>query len=133
MKVEIGVTMATEELKVYFTRLMKSVEGLMAIVITDRDGVPVFKVATDQAPDQVLKHNFLGTFGLAASQASKLGMSSNKSIVCFYEHYQVVQINKSPLLLTFIASSETSTGLLLDMDNTFTDALDDLGRVVGTT
>jgi len=46
-------------------------------------------VSTEQAPEQVLRHNFLSTFGLAANQASKLGMSTNKSIICMYENFQV--------------------------------------------
>lgn len=102
----------------------------MAIVITDRDGVPVFKVATEQTPELVLRHNFLGTFGLAANQASKLGMNTNESIICLYENYQVVQINKSPLLLTFIASSSTNTGMLLNLDKGIQEVLQDLQRVI---
>lgn len=120
----------TEEVKAHFNKLLQSVEGLLAIVITDRDGVPVFKVATEQTPELVLRHNFLGTFGLAANQASKLGIGTNKSIICMYENHQVVQINKSPLLLTFIASNDTNTGVLLDMDNCFKDVLQDLQKVV---
>ena len=46
-------------------------------------------VATEQTPELVLRHNFLGTFGLAANQASKLGIGTNKSIICMYENHQV--------------------------------------------
>ncbi|KAL4239730.1 Ragulator complex protein lamtor3 [Mactra antiquata] len=122
----------TEEVKAYLNKLILSVDGLLAIVITDRDGVPVLKVATEQTPELVLRHNFLGTFGLAANQASKLGMSKNKSIVCMYENHQIVQINKPPLLLLFVATSETNTGLLLDMDTDLEDILKDLQRVVNS-
>ncbi|KAH3861323.1 ragulator complex protein LAMTOR3-B-like [Dreissena polymorpha] len=122
----------SEELKVHFNKILQSIEGLMAIIITDRDGVPVFKVSTEHCPELVLRHTFLGTFGLAANQASKLGMSDNKSIICMYENYQVVQINKPPLLLTYVASSDSNTGVLLDLDNSFQDALQDLRRVVNT-
>lgn len=127
-----------------------SVEGLHAIVVTDRDGVPVIKgkalssiyphwyigpnyvhapflsyhaplqphsegephwymvvllghcleihrchcfcvpvVANDNAPVHALRPGFLSTFALATDQGSKLGLSKNKSIICYYNTYQV--------------------------------------------
>ncbi|XP_039769667.1 ragulator complex protein LAMTOR3 isoform X2 [Ornithorhynchus anatinus] len=99
-----------------------SVEGLHAIVVSDRDGVPVIKgggiyralpgctkraressaeepvdtpptlrataVANDSAPEHALRPGFLSTFALATDQGSKLGLSKNKSIICYYNTYQ---------------------------------------------
>lgn len=143
-----------------------SVEGLHAIVVTDRDGVPVIKgnsiiwvpgvfvyllklnlrfimfsylVANDNAPEYALRPAFLSTFALATDQGSKLGLSKNKSIICYYNTYQVlsllkskyvwlkicscsyfniccvfpwqiVQFNRLPLVISFIASSNANTG-----------------------
>ncbi|KAL3875832.1 hypothetical protein ACJMK2_033743 [Sinanodonta woodiana] len=107
-----------------------NVEGLLAIVITDRDGVPVVKAATEQAPELALRPNFLGTFGMATDQASKLNLSQNKTITSMYKNYQVVQMNKSPLLVTLIATRSANTGLLLEMDNYLLDVLKDLQQVI---
>uniref|UniRef100_A0A671X5M4 Late endosomal/lysosomal adaptor, MAPK and MTOR activator 3 n=1 Tax=Sparus aurata TaxID=8175 RepID=A0A671X5M4_SPAAU len=99
-----------DDLKRYLYKQLQSVEGLHAIVVTDRDGVPVIKVANDNAPVHALRPGFLSTFALATDQGSKLGLSKNKSIICYYNTYQIVQFNRLPLVISFIASSSANTG-----------------------
>nr|XP_032825057.1 ragulator complex protein LAMTOR3 isoform X2 [Petromyzon marinus] len=82
-----GLAMA-EDLKRYLYKQLVKVDGLHAIVISDRDGVPIIKVATENAPETALRPSFLGTFALATDQGSKLGLSKNKSIVCYYSSFQ---------------------------------------------
>lgn len=65
------------------------VNGLHCILITDRDGVPLVRVATDRAPALALRPNFISTFGMATDQGSKLGLGRNKSVICMYSNYQV--------------------------------------------
>ncbi|XP_054653652.1 ragulator complex protein LAMTOR3 isoform X2 [Dunckerocampus dactyliophorus] len=77
-----------DDLKRYLYKQLQSVEGIHAIVVTDRDGVPVIKVANDNAPVHALRPGFLSTFALATDQGSKLGLSKNKSIICYYNSYQ---------------------------------------------
>ncbi|XP_036875981.1 ragulator complex protein LAMTOR3 isoform X2 [Manis javanica] len=78
----------TNDLKRFLYKKLPSVEGLHAIVVSDRDGVPVIKVANDNAPEHALRPGFLSTFALATDQGSKLGLSKNKSIICYYNTYQ---------------------------------------------
>ncbi|XP_063138292.1 ragulator complex protein LAMTOR3 isoform X1 [Rattus norvegicus] len=101
-----------DDLKRFLYKKLPSVEGLHAIVVSDRDGVPVIKVANDSAPEHALRPGFLSTFALATDQGSKLGLSKNKSIICYYNTYQVVQFNRLPLVVSFIASSNANTGTL---------------------
>ncbi|XP_064615662.1 ragulator complex protein LAMTOR3-A-like [Liolophura sinensis] len=119
-----------EELKRYLYSLMKLVDGLHAIVITDRDGVPVIKVAGENAPELALRPNFLSTFGLTTEQAGKLGLAKNKSVVCMYASYQVVQINKLPFLITLVAKSDANTGMLLSLEKELKESLQDLREVL---
>lgn len=67
-------------------------------------------VANDNAPEYALRPAFLSTFALATDQGSKLGLSKNKSIICYYNTYQIVQFNRLPLVISFIASSNANTG-----------------------
>uniref|UniRef100_A0A452IPJ1 Uncharacterized protein n=1 Tax=Gopherus agassizii TaxID=38772 RepID=A0A452IPJ1_9SAUR len=78
-----------DDLKRFLYKKLPSVEGLHAILVSDRDGVPVIKVANDNAPEHALRPGFLSTFALATDQGSKLGLSKNKSIICYYNTYQV--------------------------------------------
>nr|XP_015200725.1 PREDICTED: ragulator complex protein LAMTOR3 isoform X1 [Lepisosteus oculatus] len=107
-----------------------SVEGLHAIVVTDRDGVPVIKVANDNAPEYALRPGFLSTFALATDQGSKLGLSKNKSIICYYNTYQIVQFNRLPLVISFIASSSANTGLIINLEKDLVPLFEELRQVV---
>ncbi|MBZ3886476.1 Ragulator complex protein LAMTOR3 [Sciurus carolinensis] len=106
------------------------VEGLHAIVVSDRDGVPVIKVANDNAPEHALRPGFLSTFALATDQGSKLGLSKNKSIICYYNTYQVVQFNRLPLVVSFIASSNANTGLIVSLEKELAPLFEELIKVV---
>ncbi|KAM9295850.1 ragulator complex protein LAMTOR3 isoform 2-T2 [Morus bassanus] len=88
-----------DDLKRFLYKKLPSVEGLHAIVVSDRDGVPVIKVANDNAPEHALRPGFLSTFALATDQGSKLGLSKNKSIICYYNTYQPVRVRKGRRLL----------------------------------
>lgn len=68
-----------DDLKRFLYKKLPSVEGLHAIVVSDRDGVPVIKVANDSAPEHALRPGFLSTFALATDQGSKLGLSKTKA------------------------------------------------------
>ncbi|XP_052071046.1 ragulator complex protein LAMTOR3-like isoform X2 [Mytilus californianus] len=113
-------------------KLINSVDGLLAIAVTDRDGVPLLKGSTDQVPELALRPNFLSTFGTAIEQANKIGFQQSKSFICLYQNYQVVQINKTPVVLTFIADSNTNTGLLLNLEADMKDIINEVSKVVST-
>ncbi|XP_020036591.1 ragulator complex protein LAMTOR3 isoform X4 [Castor canadensis] len=95
-----------DDLKRFLYKKLPSVEGLHAIVVSDRDGVPVIKVANDNAPEHALRPGFLSTFALATDQGSKLGLSKNKSIICYYNTYQVFILFLGCSVQSFTSGSE---------------------------
>ncbi|XP_076458196.1 ragulator complex protein LAMTOR3-A-like [Babylonia areolata] len=118
-----------EEVKAYLRKLLNYVNGLHAIVISDRDGVPMLKVADEHAPELALRPAYLSAFSHMTDQASKIGMGSNQSIIAFYDNIQVVQLNKHPLTVTFIAEANATTGEMLNLELDLKDILVDLRRV----
>ena len=123
----------TDEVKNYLMKLINSVDGLLGIAVTDRDGVPLLKGSTEQVPELALRPSFLSTFGTAVEQANKIGFQQSKSVICMYQNYQIVQINKSPMVVTFIADSNTNTGLLLNLETDMHDILNEVSKVVPAT
>ncbi|RMX56232.1 hypothetical protein pdam_00011675, partial [Pocillopora damicornis] len=105
----------------YFQDLLAKHEGILAILVTDRDGVPLIKVYDPKTPQNALRASFLSTFSTTAEQASKLGLSKNKSIVCFFASYQVVHFSFLPLVVSIIATNQANTGLLLGFESEFTE------------
>ncbi|XP_011302343.1 ragulator complex protein LAMTOR3-A [Fopius arisanus] len=118
------------ELKKFLYQLLTSVEGLHSILITDRDGVPVVSVSSDKAPELAMRASFLSTFGMATDQGSKLGLGKNKTIICMYSSYQVVQMNKLPLVVSFIASHGCNTGHILSLESRIDPILSNLKNAV---
>ncbi|XP_070301378.1 ragulator complex protein LAMTOR3-like [Salvelinus sp. IW2-2015] len=127
-----------DDLKRYLYKLLPSFEGLHAIIVTDRDGVPVIKVyllhspsvAKDNAPEYALRPGFLSTFALATDQGSKLRLSKNKSIICYYNTCQIGQFNRLPLVINFIASSSANTGLIIRLEKELVPLIEELRQVV---
>ncbi|KAK6629688.1 hypothetical protein RUM43_003506 [Polyplax serrata] len=113
-------------MKKYLFLLLGKVEGLFCILITDRDGVPILDVATNKAPDYAMKPSFISTFGKTTDQGSKLGLGKNKLVISIYSTHQVVQINKLPMVITFIASKESNTGHILSLEKHIDPLLNDL-------
>lgn len=77
-----------------YRRLIKSlkiakyfrINGLKAIIISDRDGVPLLKLSKDNKfPELGSKQSFLATFQIANEQSSKMLLGRNKSIICMYK------------------------------------------------
>ncbi|KAL0274892.1 UNVERIFIED_CONTAM: hypothetical protein PYX00_002922 [Menopon gallinae] len=115
-----------EEMKKYLYLLLGKVDGLLCILISDRDGVPILKVAKNEAPEYAMRPSFISTFGMATDQGKKLGLGPNKSVICIYSTYQVIQINKLPMVITFIASSNSNTGHILSLEDQIDPLLNDL-------
>jgi len=99
-------------------------------VITDRDGVHLVKAIKEQVPEMALRPSYLSTFAMAADQAGKLGVAKNNKIISIYSNYQVVQINKNPLVISLIATKSANTGQLINLENDLSVVVDDLAQVV---
>ncbi|XP_075211879.1 late endosomal/lysosomal adaptor, MAPK and MTOR activator 3 [Lycorma delicatula] len=119
-----------EEMKKYLQYLLQKVDGLHCIAVTDRDGVSILKVANDKVPEMATRPSFLSTFGMATDQGSKLGLGRNRSVICFYSSYQIVQMNNLPFIVSFVASTKCNTGHILALDQPLQELLQDLKRTV---
>uniref|UniRef100_U5EXG3 Putative mitogen-activated protein kin n=1 Tax=Corethrella appendiculata TaxID=1370023 RepID=U5EXG3_9DIPT len=119
----------TDDVKKFFHSILQKVVGLHCIFVTDRDGVPLVKII-DKASDVAMKPAFLSTFTLATDQASKLGLGKNKNIITIYADYQVLQMNKLPLVVTFIGTENCNIGHILSLDLQIETMLDELKLAV---
>ncbi|CAH0769280.1 unnamed protein product [Bemisia tabaci] len=119
-----------EEVRKYLFDLLFKVDGLYCILITDRDGVAVIKVATEKTPEMAMRQPFLSAFSMATDQGSKFGLGKNKSIICMYGNYQVVQINDLPLVITFIGSQDCNTGHVMALKEQISPLLQELKKSV---
>uniref|UniRef100_A0A8P0TK68 Ragulator complex protein LAMTOR3 n=2 Tax=Canis lupus familiaris TaxID=9615 RepID=A0A8P0TK68_CANLF len=88
----------------------------------------------DRVPCQVNsgcpRLGFLSTFALATNQGSKLGLSKNKSIICYYNTYHVVQLNNLPLVVSYMARNNASTGLIISLEKELAPLFEKLRQIM---
>ncbi|XP_049289728.1 ragulator complex protein LAMTOR3 homolog [Anopheles funestus] len=123
----------TDDVKRFFHNIRKRVSGLNCIIITDRDGVPLMKVGDDKSLGMIMKPSFHTTFTMATEQSNKLGLGRNRNIISIYTGYQVVQMNKLPLLVTFIGTESCNIGHILALDQQIELVLDEVKVAVTET
>ncbi|ETN66712.1 mitogen-activated protein kinase kinase 1-interacting protein 1 [Anopheles darlingi] len=123
----------TDDVKRFFVTILKRVTGLNYIIITDRDGVPLMNVGSDKPDGMIMRPAFHTTFTMATEQSNKLGLGRNRNIISVYTGYQVVQMNKLPLLVTFIGTESCNIGHILALDEQIEAALDEVKAAVTET
>lgn len=122
--------------------LTKKINGLIAVIVTDKEGVPLIKgLSTDcldsspptdptlvvvavvneaSDPNASSRPTFLSSnFTTGVEQAGKLGIGMCQTIVSHYQNYQIVHFNKDKLIVALIANNSTNTGVLLALENEF--------------
>ncbi|KAG5676139.1 hypothetical protein PVAND_005990 [Polypedilum vanderplanki] len=108
----------SDEVKRFFTSILNKVNGLNCVLISDRDGVPLLKLSKDNKfPELGTKQSFLSTFSIATVQSSKMMLGKNKQIILCYKSSTIVQLNKAPLIITFVGTESTNIGHLLTYAN----------------
>ena len=71
------------------------ISGLKAIIVSDRDGVPLLRLSKDSKfPELGTKQNFLATFSVANEQSCKMMLGQNKSILLFFKSSVVSKSHK---------------------------------------
>ncbi|XP_066260376.1 ragulator complex protein LAMTOR3 homolog [Euwallacea similis] len=106
-----------DEVRKNLQEIVSKIDGLYCIMFTDRDGVPLLKVTTDKAPENAIKPSFISTFCIAIDQGSKLGLGKTNTLICSYSQYQIVQMNKLPLIITFVANQKCNIGQILSLES----------------
>ncbi|CAG2167612.1 unnamed protein product [Oppiella nova] len=144
-----------KECKKDLLSLTTKVDGLIAVIITDKEGVPLIKVVNDSHdpnlvgrptfvssnfttvvndshdPNLVGRPTFVSSnFTTGVEQASKLGIGLCTTIVTHYHNYQIVHFNKDKLIVALIANTHANTGQLLALENEFDIICNELRQCV---
>ncbi|KAG1658558.1 Ragulator complex protein LAMTOR3-B [Nymphon striatum] len=108
-------------------------EGLHAVVVTDRDGVPILKECNELTPELSTRPGFLSTFSILTEQGGKLGLGKNNRVVCIYDNFQVINFNKETIMIILIASTSANIGALMNMEEKLNDVVCDLKAALDIT
>jgi mitogen-activated protein kinase kinase 1 interacting protein 1 len=119
-----------EDLYKYFTQLMDMVDGINAIVVTDREGVSVLQVKALPVIDASLRPQVLSIPPMTMEQAGKLGLGQTKTIIVISEDSQMISFNKMPLTVTVMAEKSANTGHILALEADFNAAVQQMKQVI---
>lgn len=125
---------------------MCSTRGLLAIVLSDRDGVTVATGtrpcdaaavrcahtgdganagdAAGTAPAGFLVPAHLATLAAASEHAAKLGMGRSRAIVADFAQHRVVHFHLGPFIVSLVATADANTGVLLSLGADLRAAVD---------
>jgi len=120
-----------EDLRKHLSEYMTSVPGLLAIVLADKDGVPLVKTDLPDCPEQATKPAFLTTYtGSTQEQAGKMGLGSNSCLIAVYANHQVIHCTHMSIIVTLVANSDANTGQLTGLFDAMKPFLTDIANAV---
>ena len=96
----------------FLSTLTAQYPDLLAVLLTDSDGVIVAKAVDPNVSASLLQPAFTASFLLGSEQVSKLGMGPAKSIVCNFPVYSILQFHYRPLLLCLICKAGTDLSVM---------------------
>eukprot|EP00735_Rhodelphis_limneticus_P015426 TRINITY_DN9675_c0_g1::TRINITY_DN9675_c0_g1_i1::g.10161::m.10161 TRINITY_DN9675_c0_g1::TRINITY_DN9675_c0_g1_i1::g.10161 ORF type:complete len:134 (-),score=17.96,sp/Q7T0T2/LTR3B_XENLA/38.40/6e-18,MAPKK1_Int/PF08923.5/1.4e-27 TRINITY_DN9675_c0_g1_i1:5-406(-) len=125
------MTQSVTDIQTFLNKMLDRVDGLQAIVVSDRDGVVLWQAANpnlDPSISQKLTDTSLAvTFGIATEQANKLQLGPNGSITTIYDNYIFVHVNLLPLVVTIVGTLQDGcAGALLNLIPALKSALDNI-------
>ena len=117
----------------FLRSLLDRVEGLVAAVVADRDGVIIVQETVVSStenpivPDHFLTPSFLATTTVAAEQSGKIAdFGRCRRVVVRYETHQVAHFSCPPVFVTLIGVATANTGQMLDLSDTISEAMESL-------
>ncbi|KER28144.1 hypothetical protein T265_04975 [Opisthorchis viverrini] len=93
-----------------------SVDGIIGLYVSDKDGVIMASVSSEDMPDQAIQPYVATTFLSSIQQSSKLEMGALEWMVTRYEYMVICQFNYAtarpplPLFLTIVGSNNCDLG-----------------------
>eukprot|EP01121_Diplochlamys_sp_Union-15-3_P002205 TRINITY_DN11927_c0_g1_i1.p1 TRINITY_DN11927_c0_g1~~TRINITY_DN11927_c0_g1_i1.p1 ORF type:complete len:130 (+),score=24.81 TRINITY_DN11927_c0_g1_i1:55-444(+) len=113
-------------LKSFLTDVIQRIPGARGILVSDKDGVTLVEVSSEDKIDGSLS----AIFSAAVDQANKCGFGTTKTITTFYNNKILVQINYNPLVITIVGDENANCGLMMGVAEQLKKAVEPLKNIV---
>ena len=107
-----------EELRtVVREKLAEHTPDIVAVVISDKDGVPILQASNDNSPgvDVCLRYHFLSSNAIINDCSKKVMLHGMKKSLTCYNDKQILSIVQGPVILSLIAKANANTGQMEHM------------------
>jgi len=119
-----------DQIKKFLYKKIEDIKGLSAIIISDREGVPVIKVTTKEAPEFALRSSHLSSFNIASDLCQKLEFGNCEYLICSYTSHTVIHFNRHPLTVSFVATESSNIGSIISLESKLSPVLEPLASIV---
>ncbi|XP_063722371.1 ragulator complex protein LAMTOR3-like [Symsagittifera roscoffensis] len=124
------------DLEMTAQRILDRIDGLLAIVISDKDGVTVLKVAHPSVSDSsstILTPDFLSSYSLALDQVTKLPVGEAKAVYALHGEQQIAHFVIGVYYMSFLAQANANYGIFPTLAKEFNDLhSDSVGKLISS-
>lgn len=100
-------------------QLFAHIDGIEAVLVLDKDGVPVLKLPTAEAVDQLDLQTIIPSAQTLQDQSQRMNLKKLKTVVTYWSARQIITYNVPPLVFIIAADTNVNTGALLSLYNDF--------------
>jgi len=119
-----------EDVRKLLMTYVKEVDGMLGIVLCDRDGIPIVRCTVEDCPEPATRPDFLSTHASATEQAGKMGLGANQTIMAVYQNYQVIHIIYEGVVITVIATADAILNELRNAADALKPLVKDIAKEV---
>merc|ERR1711964_463975 len=114
----------------YLGQLTENVPGLKSVVVSDRDGIVIFR-SPNETGNPETEQMLTTIFSLTTDQTSKIpDLGRSNSVMTFWDNSILLQANYLPLVITLTAEVDANSGELFEILPPLKEALEPTRRVI---
>jgi predicted regulator of Ras-like GTPase activity (Roadblock/LC7/MglB family) len=100
-------------------QLFAHIDGIEAVLVLDKEGLPILKLPTTEAVDQLDLQSVVPSAQMLQDQSQRMNLKKLKTIVTYWSARQIITYNVPPLVFIVAADTNVNTGALLNLYNDF--------------
>ena len=121
-----------EELRRVLTQRLAETPDVVALVISDKDGVPILQANTDNSPavDVCLRYQFLSSNAIINDSSKKVKLQGMKKSLMCYNDKQILSVVQGQVILSLIGKPKANTGQMENLAKQLCPMVNDVSKAV---
>ena len=121
-----------EELRRVLSQHIAEIPGILALVISDKDGVPILQANIDNAHtvDACLRYQFLSSHAIVKESSKKVQLNGMKKALVCYKDKQILSVMHGSLILSIIGKANANTGQMENLAKQMQPIVNDVSNAV---
>lgn len=105
--------------------LFAHIDGIEAVLVLDKEGVPILKLPSSEAVDQLDLQAVVPSAQTLQDQSQRMNLKTLRTVVTYWSARQIITYNVPPLVFIIAADTNVNTGALLNLYDEFKSIAED--------